>query len=163
MNIRKLLGLVLLGGVGYAAYVYFTDKVRFCSWLFKLGLPTPSICDTAGPGPEPRPGPGPQPPSPPSPPSPPPPPTPPEPPTPPLLPTPSPCGEGEIFDPAKAQCVKLPIGGTGHCAEICSKYPFYSEADILRYIDRWTKSGTNPNDAEIALILDCWVKQGKCY
>lgn len=181
LKVSKLLGLALLGGAGYAAYVYFTDKPRFCGWIQNLTGQVPSFCLDQVPI-EPGPKPGPVEPNPPSPPQPtdpcfgivcpsgqhcengvcvpdriyqPPPPTPP--PTP-----PSPrCGEGEIYDPQKGICVKFPISGTGHCAEICAKYPFYSDADVQRYIDQWVH-GTGPNDAEMTLILDCWVKQGRC-
>ncbi|MEM2046033.1 MAG: hypothetical protein QXO20_07660 [Candidatus Bathyarchaeia archaeon] len=172
MKVSRLIGLAILGAAGYAAYVYFTDRSRFykfigidpCSQVTcppgqhceggtcvpDNYIPTPTdgyyVSDQVAP--------------PPLPPTPPPPP-PPTPPPPPRLPGEPRCGEGELYDPAKKTCVKLPVPGTGHCAEICAKFPFSSDADVANYIDQWVH-GTGPNDAEIALILDCWVKKGKC-
>lgn len=69
------------------------------------------------------------------------------------------CPDGYLWN--GQACVKFPIEGTGHCNEICSKFPFCSDADVQKWLDAWVKSQLT--DAEMASILDCWVKLGKCW
>ena len=217
IKVNQILGLAILGGVGYVGYVYLTDKPRFCQWMSKLGINLQE-CAGASPGPGPQPPPGyepwPQPPhKEPCPPGqiwdgskcvdrgtqPPPPPggepcpppatgtkpncscpsgyywdgsqcvlesqTPPPPPggnqcPPPARGTPPNCicPDGYLWD--GQQCKQFPIQGTGHCADICRRYRFCSDADVQKWLDAWVKGGLT--DADMATILDCWVKVGKC-
>jgi hypothetical protein len=58
-------------------------------------------------------------------------------------------------------CKPIPTPDTDYCQDVCRKFPFYSEQDIIKYIDAWTKGGP-PDQAEMTAILDCWAKKGRC-
>lgn len=68
------------------------------------------------------------------------------------------CPNGQLWDGTK--CVSFPMAGVSHCEQICKRYRFCNDADVQTLLNSWVQSRLT--DAEIAVILDCWVKTGKC-